>query len=285
MKLNKPKAAGLLILTAVLWSFGGLLIKSIQWNPLAIAGVRSAIATILLFSLVRRVKFHWTRYLIGGAVSYAATVGLFVVATKLTAAANAILLQYTAPIYVALFGPWFLGERARTRDWLTIAAVLGGMTLFFVEKLSLLSYWGNICGIGSGLGFAWMTLFLRRQKEGSPIESVLLGNLLTAVVCVPFYLHSWPDAVSWGWLLVLGVFQLGLSYCLYSAAIKHVSAMEASLIPALEPVLNPMWVMIALGEKPGVWTILGGIIILGAITMRGIAEVFQNTGGSDTHPA
>jgi drug/metabolite transporter (DMT)-like permease len=122
---------GYLVASALLWSVGGVLIKWVEWHPLAIAGVRSAIAAATLWAVLRRPRFDWSAAQIGGAVAYAATVLLYVSAVKLTTAANAILLQYTAPIYVALFGAWFLGERTTWLDWLAIACSLGGMALFF----------------------------------------------------------------------------------------------------------------------------------------------------------
>ena len=269
MARESRQAVGFLLGAAVLWSFGGLLIKLISWNPLAIAGARSAIASLVFLAFLRHPRFTWSRAQIGGAVAYAATVVLFVAANKLTSAANAILLQYTAPVYVALFGAWFLGERTTWRDWVTIIAVLGGISLFFLDRLSFNGLWGNVLALLSGLSFACLVLFLRGQKSGSPFESILLGNLLTALIGLPFMISSEPpSAASLLPLLMLGLFQLGLSYILYIAAIKHVTALEAILIPVLEPLLNPIWVFLAIGEAPGRWALFGSLIVLGAITGR-----------------
>jgi drug/metabolite transporter (DMT)-like permease len=270
--LSRRAAVGLLLLTAVLWSTGGLLIKSVDWNPPAIAGARSAIAAVLIAMVLRRPRFSWSATQIGGAVAYAATVILFVLATKLTTAANAILLQYTAPVYVALFGRWFLGERTRWIDWLTIAAAFGGMGLFFLDSLSPEGFWGNAVAIASGVAFAWLALFLRKQKDGSTVESVLLGNILAAVICIPFYFDGFPTAASdWVALLLLGLFQIGISYICFSIAIKFVTAIEAILIPVVEPILNPLWVFLYIGEEPGAWAVAGGLIVLGAVTGRSMA--------------
>jgi drug/metabolite transporter (DMT)-like permease len=267
---QRRQAILFLIIASVLWSLGGLLIKLINWNALAIAGMRSAVAALILLVYVRRPHFHWSFDQIGGAVAYALTVTLFVIANKLTTAANAILLQYSAPIYVALFGAWFLGEKTNRLDWITIIFVIGGMTLFFLDDLTGGGWRGNICAIMSAVSFAWLVLFLRKQKDGSPFESVLLGNLVAALIGLPFMFESMPDAKSWLGLLLLGVFQLGLSYIFYAAAIKHVSALEAILIPVLEPLLNPIWVFLLLGETPGWWAVVGGTIVLVAVTARGI---------------
>jgi drug/metabolite transporter (DMT)-like permease len=165
-----------------------------------------------------------------------------VVATKLTTAANAVLLQYTAPVYVAFLGAWFLGEHTRWFDWFTIVLVMGGMALFFLDTLTPGNLLGNVCAILSGIGFAFFVLFMRRQKNESPIETVILGNFFTGLIGIPFMFESMPGPMSWLGLLFLGVVQLGISYALYSEAIRHVSALEAILIPGIEPILNPIWV-------------------------------------------
>ena len=265
-----------LIVTAVLWSLGGLLIKLVTWNPVAIAGMRSAIAAVLFIIYIRKPKFTWSFAQIGAALSYAATVILFVSANKMTTAANAILLQYTAPIFVAVFGFWFLKERTKLVDWLAILFVFAGMSLFFLDELSIDGMWGNIVAILSGVSFAGLAMFMRMQKSGSPIESILLGNIITALIGIPFMFRSMPDASSWLGLLLLGVVQLGLSYILYSYAIRHVTALEAVLIPVIEPILNPVWVLIFLGESPGTWAIAGGAIVIVSVTVRCLLPVLSN---------
>jgi drug/metabolite transporter (DMT)-like permease len=264
-----------LIAAAFLWSLGGLLIKWVDWNPMAISGMRSAIGGAFLLLVCRRLKFAWSPYLLGGAVAYACTVTLFVLANKLTTAANAILLQYTAPVHVALFGAWFLGERPGRRDWLTLAVVLGGMLLFFLEDLSLAHFWGNLAALGSGFAFAWIAIFLRRQREGGAIESIILGNLLAAAVGFPFMLGEAPDASGWIGLALLGVLQIGLAYALFASAIRQVTALEALLIPAIEPVLNPLWVLLLLGEVPGPLAVIGGAVILAAVLGRALLTLRQ----------
>ncbi len=263
------RALLLLLLTAVLWSLGGVLIKWVNWNPVAIAGIRSLIGAALIGTAFHReLRFTWTFNQIGGAVAYAGTVVLFVIANKLTTAANAILLQYTAPVYVALFSPWFLGEQADRRDWLTLLVMLGGMALFFMDELSFDGYLGNSIALVSGLCFAWLTLFLRRQKDSSSLPSLFLGNLLAGVIGLPFMFQSIPDLSSCVGLLLMGVVQLGLPYILYALALRHVRAVEGILVPMIEPVLNPVWVFLMMGEKPSPWAIVGGAMILGAVLFR-----------------
>ena len=249
------------------------MIKSIDWPPMAIAGGRSAIAIPVMLLCIGRPKFTFSPAQIGGAIGYALTVALFVFATRMTTAANAIFLQYTAPIYVALIGRWYLGERAHAFDWAVIAVALFGIALFFFDRLTTTGFWGNIVALGSGLAFASVALFLRKEKGGSPVTAIILGNALVALAGLPFmFQHSLGAGGLWR-LLVLGSLQLGLPYVLYAIAIKSVTALEATLIPLLEPVLNPLWVMLALGEQPGPWAILGGTLVLGAVLARGALMV------------
>ena len=264
----------LLLLAALCWSLGGVLIKSIDWPPMAIAGGRSAIAIPIILLCVGRPRFTFTVAQIGGAVGYALTVVLFVFATRMTTAANAIFLQYTAPIYVALIGRWYLNERASRIDWLVIAVALIGIALFFLDRLTVAGMWGNIIALGSGLAFASVALFLRKEKAGSPIASIVLGNLIVALAGLPFMLSAPSLGTSGLWRLVLlGTVQLGLPYVFYAAAIKHVTALEATLIPLLEPVLNPLWVMLALGERPGPWANVGALLVLSAVLGRGLMMI------------
>lgn len=268
---HRPRAVLLLFVSAILWSTGGLFFKLIDWHPLAIAGGRGLIAGVFLLAWVRRPKFTWSATQIGAALGYTACTVLFTVANKFTTAANAIFLQYTAPIYIALLAFWILGERTKRSDWITIAFAIGGMALFFLDELTLTGLFGNIIAIGSGVGFAVMALLLRKQKDGSPIESIILGNLLAGVIGLPFMFTSPPpDATGIGALVVLGVFQLGLPYLLYAYSIKRVTALEAVLIPVVEPVLNPVWVVLFVGERPGPLALLGGLIVLGSVVTRAL---------------
>ncbi|NLW56932.1 MAG: EamA family transporter [Firmicutes bacterium] len=274
---ERKKAVFLLVCTATLWSTSGLLIKIVNWNPLAIAGVRSAIAALLIGAYVKKPKLNRSLVQWGAALAYAMTVILFVVANKLTTSANVILLQYTAPVYGAIFAWFILGERTTWLDWLTIVIVFSGMGLFFKEELAPGAFWGNILAVLSGVSFALVAVLLRKQKDGLPVESVLLGNLITAVVAIPFMRGPYPDLSGWGALVFMGLIQLGLSYILYTQALKHVTAMEGILIPLLEPILNPIWVLLFTGEKPGSWALVGGAIVLVAVTARSIISTFQET--------
>ncbi len=261
---------------AVCWSFAGVLIKAVAatWPGLAVAGGRGAVAAIFLLITNRGLRFHFSRDQVIGALGYAACTITFCTATTLTSAANAILLQYTAPVWVALLGAWLLREPATRVDWLTIAAALGGMTLFFHGNLSLGEIAGDLLALLSGVCFAAMTIALRRQCDGSAVESIILGNALAFAVGLPWIITAPPlPPTGWAALLALGTVQLGVSYWLYARAIRHVTALEAVLIPVIEPVLNPVWVLIFVGERPSGWGLAGGVIVLGAVTARAVASI------------
>jgi len=270
------RALVLLALCGVFWSTAGVLIKLVDWNVAAIWAARSAIAAAALWAVRRPSWRGISRYEWGAACSLAATTGLFILANKLTTAANAILIQYSAPIWVALFGQWFLGERARRIDWLTIIAVLGGITLFFLEHLTLDHVAGNLVALAAGVAFAGNAMFFRKvaisgtaELPTDPLRPMLLGNLIGAALGAPFFFvgHG-PGVTGWAALAALGLFQQAAAYLCYAWAIRHATALEAMLIPVIEPILSPIWVALAFGERPGPWALVGGVIVVGAVTAR-----------------
>jgi drug/metabolite transporter (DMT)-like permease len=268
--MSHRSAVLLLIITSALWSLGGVLIKSVDWPSMAKAGARSAIAAVIMLAWMGRPKFTWSWSQIGAALAYVGTVSLFVIANDRTTAANAIFLQYTAPIYVAFLGGWFLGEKTRRIDWLCIGLALFGIALFFRDDFDARGLLGIIVALGSGISFATMVMLLRKEKDTSPESSLLLGNLLAAAIGLPFGLgHGLPGS-QWTILAILGAVQLGVPYILYSIAIKRVTALEAILIPMLEPILNPIWVALARGEIPGAWSLAGGGLVLSAVLIRSL---------------
>ena len=258
-----------MVATAFLWSIAGLFIKVIDWNPFAIAGMRSLISSLVVLAWLRRPRFHWSPAQVGAALTQAATMLLFVAANKTTTAANAILLQYVGPVFTAVFGAWLLKERARLEHWVAFAFVGAGMVLLFMDKLGGGRLLGNVLALLSGLVFSFYYIFMRMQKDGSPLESILLAHWLTAAIglgvalFLPLPVFTWKAA---GAIAMLGLFQVGLAAILFSAAIKRVTAVSANLIAVIEPVFNPVWVFLALGERPGVNAIIGGAIIIAAVT-------------------
>jgi drug/metabolite transporter (DMT)-like permease len=258
-----------MVATAFLWSIAGLFIKVIDWNPFAIAGARSLISSLVVLAWLRRPRFHWSPAQVGAALTQAATMLLFVAANKTTTAANAILLQYVGPVFTAILGAWLLKERARWEHWVAFVFVGAGMVLLFMDKLGGGRLLGNVLALLSGLVFSFYYIFMRMQKDGSPLESILLAHWLTAAIglgvalFLPLPVFTWKAA---GAIAMLGLFQVGLAAILFSAAIKRVTAVSANLIAVIEPVFNPIWVFLALGEKPGANAIIGGVIIILAVT-------------------
>lgn len=259
-----------LILASVLWSTGGLLIKWVDWNAPAIAGTRSAIAAVVMLAYLRKPPGKIKGDKLIGAMFYAATLICFVTANKLTTAANAILLQFTSPIWIALLSGWILKEKVHRYDWATIAVVFGGMTLFFVDSIGGGQLIGNGVAVMSGLFFAGLVVFMKKQNDGSPVEVTFYGNILTAIICLPFMLHGMPTGKGLIALIILGVFQIGVAYILYAEAVKHLSAIECILIPVIEPLLNPIWVMLGTGETPSMFAVLGGAIVMVAVIARSL---------------
>ena len=272
-----PRAQGKAILAvaacALLWSTGGLFVKLVDWNPFAIAGMRSLVGGLVILAFLRKPKFTWSFAQLAGAVCYAACMVGFVSANKLTTAANAILLQYTAPLWAAILGWIFLKERVRGLDWTTIGVVIGGMVLFFMDRLTLGGMQGNVLAIVSGVFFAGAMVSFRAQKAGSSLESILLSHLLTFVVAIPFLFRGWPTLAGWGAIGFLGVFQIGLSSILLTYGVKHVSAVQSLLTAVLEPLFNPIWVFLVIGEQPGPRALVGSAVILVAVTVRSVISL------------
>jgi drug/metabolite transporter (DMT)-like permease len=261
-----------LILAAVLWSTGGLMIKSSTWQPLAIMVGRNIFSSAVLLLYLRRFPTRWSRWKLVAAVSHLLTAFLFISSTKLTTSANAIFLQYTAPLYIILLAFWFLRERPTRIDWFSMIVIFSGMFLFFGDKLSLEGLQGNILAALSGVTMAMMTVALRAQKDGTPIESILIAQLFTLVFGVPLLLRESWTAANWLIVAYLGVFQIGLAFLLFTKALKHVPAMEATLIGTLEPVLNPLWVAFFLGERPGAFATVGALIVLAGVVFNAVGN-------------
>jgi drug/metabolite transporter (DMT)-like permease len=269
---ERRKSILFIILAATLWSTGGLMIKAISWQPLAILSGRSIFSSIVLFLYVRRIQIKWTRWKILASVSHILTASLFIMATKLTTAANAIFLQYTAPVYIVILAAWFLHERPTRMDWVSMVVIFSGMLLFFGDKLSLNGFLGNLLAVLSGITLALLTVSMRAQKDGSPVESILIANIFTAIVGFPLVMKESWTVTNWLIILYLGVFQIGFAFLFFSVAIKHVPALEATLISTLEPVLNPVWVFFFIGEKPGLFAVVGGIIVLSGVALNALSS-------------
>ncbi len=263
----------MLVLCGLFWSSAGVLIKLVDEHPVAIWSMRCAICALTLGlwgrpTLRGILPLEWA-----AAAALATTTGLFVVANKLTTAANAILIQYSAPVWIALLGAWLLGERATRVDWFTIAAVIGGIALFFFEKLTFDGALGNGIAVAAGVSYAFQAMLLRKVAlvGGSPLRAMFLGNMLGALVGMPVVLTTFrPDGAELGAIIALGVVQQGFAYIAYAAAARHATALEAMLIPVIEPILSPLWVAMIVGELPGPLALTGGAVVIGAVTARGL---------------
>lgn len=259
---------------ALLWSSGGLFIKIAPMPALAVAFGRALVTGVFYLALFRP-RLRAARW--STAAAYAGMIITFVSATKLTSAANAIFLQYTGPAYVLLLSPWILGEKFRRVDALCVAASLAGMSLFFVGKVEGGQLAGNVLGAVSGVFFALTVLLLRRDARGSggdSLPSMTLGNLLAAALTLPWALPSVPHLTGNGLLvlLYLGIVQMGIAYWLFNRGLKRVPAAEASLISMLEPVLNPIWVLLGTGESPTRWALAGGGIVVASVIARTLSR-------------
>jgi len=263
---------GVVLLTAaaLAWSFGGIWIKLISIHPMATAGMRSLIAGIIVLIYARGIQQAPTRRQWLGAIAYAGTVTLFVLATRASTAANAILLQYTAPIWVALASPWLLKEKIAAIDWGAIALVVGGMVLLVIDRLVVGNIGGDIMAVASGICFAMGIIALRGESQGSPLTIIIIGNAITAVIGLPFLAEQLPSGNDLVYLLLLGSFQLALGYILFAQGVRYVSALEGTLIPMLEPILNPLWVVLFYGEQPTTLALIGGAIIIATVAARSL---------------
>ena len=263
----------LLLLTGVIWSTGGFIIKLIPWSPFAIAGLRSGVAFIVLYFFAKPESFSFNHYTKLGAFFYVLMVVCFVSGNKMTSAGNVILIQYAAPIYVALFSFYFLKEKSSKVDWSAIIIIFVGLSFFFFEEISIDQLQGKLMAFLSGVGFAGLTLCMRKEKKQSPIHSVLLGNLLTFLICSPSYFNGSSNSIeSWSLLIFLGIVQLGFSYILYSTAIKYVTALDAIIYPVIEPIINPLLAFLILGELMTGKAIFGGFLVILGVVGRGIIK-------------
>lgn len=277
--MGHQKAIALTCFVALLWSLAGLNIKVIEWPAFAITGGRSFIAFVMLTPLVMQIKNkHIDRYVIAGALFYAAFGYCYILSTKLTTSAMAVVMQYTAPIYVALLSWLFLGERVTKADTVCMIFVFSGILLFFLDKFGGGSFWGNVLAIFNGVFFAGLVICFRLQKNAHPVMSIYLGNFISMLIGMKFVFQAGaPSFSSFIFLIVLG-FQIAVTYSLYSKASTGLTALETVLLPIIDPILNPVWVYLFVGEKPGALSIIGGMIVLISITVRVVYSLRNDRG-------
>ena len=279
----RRKGVLLVAAAALLWSTGGIGIKAVTEPALKVTFYRSLFAAIALMLFLPRNAWatrRWTSTaaFVGSIISYAACLTTFVVATKWTTAANAIFLQYAGAIWVLLFSPLVVHEPLRARDAAAIGVALGGMALFFVGRFEARGMAGNAMALLSSVFFAALILLLRREHRASQ-ATVTWGNVLTALAVLPFVASNLRlSLTSLGILIFLGAFQIALAYFLFTRGLAYVTATQASLTGMLEPIANPIWVFLFLGERPSIFAIAGAVVVLSAIawhTLSGepVAEI------------
>lgn len=289
-KLGKLPPQVLVLIAVLMWSTGGVLIKLTSLDAYQVTFFRSLLAALTVIILTRK---QGLRINLFGAITsaiYAILLFLFVWATKHTTAANAIFLQYTAPIYILIFAPFIIGEKFHFRDLITIIFCIGGMSLFFVGKLELNDYWGNFAALGSGIFLGLYIMLLRhpRARGMNSVIAVIYGNLLLALINLPSGLASLPTLTLRDFSLVatLGIFQIGLSYILF---IKGVTGgtrpLDASIIGFFEPILNPVWVFLFYGEEPSKWALIGGSVIVATVAAHTFIQYRVKKQNLDSYPA
>lgn len=278
------KAVGILEMTvcATLWSIAGLFIKMIDMDPLVIAGGRSlfAILPVVAFMAARRMRFVLTKQSLLSGAFLCALFLAFVGATKNTTAANAIVLQYTAPVFVLLFSVIFLHKKLRLLDVFTVLLTMAGVAVFFLDQMDAGQWLGNLLGIMAGVFMAVMFLAVGEAEKEEKMSGILLGHIFCAAVGLPFALFTANtfDARGVGVLALLGVVQLGIPYILYALATERCSVISCVVIAALEPILNPILVAIFLGERPGALAICAGVFLVAVITAYSVLDGKSGSG-------
>lgn len=277
----------LILIAVLLWSTGGLFIKMTTLDAFAVNAGRSLFAAITVAIFTYRKGLRLDAFTVLTAFLYAATLSTFVYSTKTTYAANAIFLQYTAPIYILILSPFVLKENFRAKDLLTVVLCLAGMSLFFLSDSTAENQFapnvfaGNIAGLFSGIFFGLYFVFLRHPrslKNRNPALSVFYGNLLVVLLMVPFIFQNPPQPTAKDYLAVLflGVFQIGIAYILFTEGIaKGVRSLDASIVGFVEPLLNPIWVFLFVGERPSVYALIGGAIIITAVAAHTLRQQFE----------
>lgn len=277
---DHSKGVCAVFIAAILWSSGGLLIKLISLTSMQISFFRCLIAAAVFAVIFRKRVLNVNKLTVLNAFFYATVLTLFVIATKTTTAANAIFLQSTAPIYVLIFEPIIDRTRWERINIITVSVCFLAMFLFFIGELSPGHLEGNIVALLAGVAFAAFFLGMRKNEAAYQQSAIFYGNILVALICIPFILGIGTVAVSDLWMVsFLGVFQIAAAYAVFTYGIKRILAVEASIISMLEPVLSPLWVFLGYGEVPTPYAIIGGAVIIAAISARTLimsAKVFKN---------
>ncbi len=258
------------ILAATLWSTGGLFIKLLPLDAFSILFYRSFYAAVIFIIIFRKSLFRFNKLSLVSILFYAPLLIAFVTSTKLTTAANAIFLQYTAPAVVLLLEPYFIRTKLTKINIFTVVVCFAGMCLFFVEQFSQPDNWLGIwIAFFNGLILAGFLIIQKMNKPEFLPGAVFLGNIVVCLITLPWFIENpFPTFQENNYLMILGFGQLGLGFALFLFGQKYLPAIESSLISMLEPLLNPVWVFIGYGENPGYWAMVGGLVIIAALIFR-----------------
>jgi len=260
-----------MLLCAALWSTAGIFIKKIPWNPFVIAGIRSAFSGLVMFAYMRasHIPFVLNRKSALSGAFLGMTFICFVAANKLTTAANAIVLQFTNPMFILIISSVFLKKKFSKADFLAVAFTMAGISLFFFDQLSAGHLLGNLVGIVSGMTFAAFFVTNGGSGDEERMSAILFAHMMTAALSLPFIAVTKPEVslVPAVYIILLGVFQLGIPYVLLGLASGHCPPLVCSLLGAVEPLLNPVWVYLFDGEAPGAFALMGGALVIATITI------------------
>lgn len=271
-KDKKQTAMLLMLICAVLWSTGGILIKLISWSPLLIAGARSLISAgvLGLYMIYSNTPIKVCKYSIGAGIGLCGCCTLFVLANRLTTAANAIVLQYSAPIFILIITAFIFKQKLRKKEILAVAGTMFGIILFFFDQLSPGNIVGNIAAIIAGIFLAVMFVMVGQGGNDDSIRmsGILFAHLMTAVIGIPIGVVGTTSVSGMEifYIVILGIFQLGIPYVLYAIASRDCPPLACSLIGMVEPLLNPVWVFIFAGEMPGIFALVGAAVIIAVVT-------------------
>lgn len=277
-KKQQTKGRFFIIGTALLWGLAGVCVKSIPWNSFSIMASRCGIG-IMMFAILRRsVRIKFNKYTLAGAIMMSITGILYMMSIKLTTAATAIVLQYTAPIFVFLYSVLFQKRKAKLSETLIVLMVFSGCVLSFVDELDPTRMLGNTVGLLSGISFA-AQIIMFSDKRADSNDGMYLSNIISFITCVPFMFFDKNMAFSGEilfWVLALGIFQYGLANIFYAKGCQIINKIETSLLLTIEPVFNPIPVFLVTGEMPGPLAITGFFVVVGGITLYGVLPVLHN---------
>ena len=260
-----------MLVCATLWSIAGILIKVIPWTGFSVAAMRGLIAgiTIAVYMALKKYRFILNKKTLITGILSAMVYTCFVCSNKMTTAANAIVLQFTSPVFIVIFTTLIYKTGIRRADLLVVLFTLAGITLTFLDKLESGYILGNFVAVGAGMFMAGMFVSVGNCEGEERFSGILLGQFFTFLIGLPSVIISKPEftPAATAAILALGVFQLGISYILYIKSSKYCPPLACCLLGAVEPLLNPVWVMIFDGETPGVLAFIGGIIVIASVTV------------------